>query len=99
MDAIRISDGAFVTLKRVNRTDHPHETAIASFLSSEPLRSDPHNYCVPVYEVLAVPDLPDEEILVTPTLRKFDDPRFDTVGEAMECLRQIFQVCRIEADR
>ncbi|SJL11205.1 uncharacterized protein ARMOST_14608 [Armillaria ostoyae] len=45
------------------------------------------NHCVPIHH------LKYEEfgILVLPLLRKFDDPPFDTVGEVVECLRQIFE--------
>ena len=91
-DAIRISDGKIVALKKVNEHVHPHETDIAQFFSVEPLASDPTNHCIPIYEVLRNPNDQEHVLLVMPFLRKFDNPRFDTFGEAVECFRQIFEV-------
>ena len=92
MDATRIADGAFVSLKLVEKSDHPYEAEIATYLSSEPLRSEPGNHSVPIYEVLCIPDDENTEILVMPFLRSYGSPRFDTFGECMEFLRQIFEV-------
>ncbi|KDQ55744.1 hypothetical protein JAAARDRAFT_133573 [Jaapia argillacea MUCL 33604] len=91
IDATRSSDGALVALKRVSKSIHPFEVDIAKYLSSDPLSSDPHNHCVPVIEVLQVPDDEDTLLLVMPFLRPFDDPRFDTVGEAVAFFQQVFQ--------
>lgn len=60
--------------------------------------SDPQNHCVPLLDVLIPPnDNPDTDpesrILVMPLLRPFDSPIFDTFGEAVECIRQLFEVC------
>jgi len=94
LDATRVADKSYVGLKKVNKASFPYETDIALFVSSEPLSSDPENHCIPVYEVLQVPDNNDLVILVMPFLRSYDDPRFDTVGEVMECYRQILQGLR-----
>jgi len=91
LDAARIMDGAFVTLKQVRTSRHPYEAAIGGFLSSEPLRSDPHNHCVPIYEVLQVPDDDDKILLVMPLLRSYNSPRFDTFGETVDFFKQIFE--------
>jgi hypothetical protein len=91
LDATRISDGEFVMLKAVRRNDHPFEVEIARYLMSEPLRSDPMNHCVPILDVLSVQDEP-RDIIVMPLLRPFSDPPFDTFGEVIECLRQLFEV-------
>ncbi|KAJ3475559.1 hypothetical protein NLI96_g11760 [Meripilus lineatus] len=91
MDATRISDNAMVSMKRMN---DGLEKEIATYFSTEPLASHPRNHCVPVYEVLRVPDAKgkdDEVIIVMPLLRPFDDPRFKSVGEAVEFFRQIFE--------
>jgi hypothetical protein len=60
------------------------------YLSSEPLSLDPRNHCVQLLEVLDVPG--DDQLLVTPLLRPFDSPTFDTFGEAIDCFRQLFEV-------
>jgi len=91
MDATRISDGAFVMLKIVEKSVHPHEADIGAFFSSEPLASDPANHCVPIQHVLQVPDDADKIILVMPLLCRYDKPRFDTFGEVVEFFRQIFE--------
>ncbi|TBU31673.1 kinase-like domain-containing protein [Dichomitus squalens] len=91
IDATRVADGATVVLKQVLRTEHPYEVEITQFLSSEPLKSNPKNHCVPVHEVLQILDDDNIQILVMPLLRKFYDPRFLTVGEAVEFCRQVFE--------
>ena len=92
MDATRISDNALVMMKRMNDT---LENEIAMYFSTEPLASHPRNHCVPIYDVLHVPDPTgddDEIIIVMPLLRPFYNPRFKSVGEAVEFFRQIFEV-------
>ncbi|OCH90194.1 hypothetical protein OBBRIDRAFT_826068 [Obba rivulosa] len=91
LDAVRTSDGAMVSLKQISQSDHPYETEISMYLSSSQRGSDPRNHCVPVYEVLDVPDDPDMKLLVMPLLRPYDDPPLETVGEAVEFFRQIFE--------
>ncbi|KAI0062806.1 hypothetical protein BV25DRAFT_1915928 [Artomyces pyxidatus] len=91
MDATRTSDGSYVILKRVPSRSDNKEMEVARFLTSEPLASDPHNHCVPTLEVLKIPDETDAYILVTPLLRPFDDPPFETYGEAMAFFGQIFE--------
>jgi hypothetical protein len=81
-----------VTLKRINRGDHPYEADIALYFSSQALASQPANHCVPVYEVFALNAEDDAMIMVMPLLRSYDDPSFDTIGEALECFRQLFEV-------
>ncbi|EIW62688.1 uncharacterized protein TRAVEDRAFT_69009 [Trametes versicolor FP-101664 SS1] len=94
LDATRISDDTVVTLKKIQTSEHPYEVDICRFFSSEPRASDPANRCVPVYDVLDVPDDPDCKLIVMPFLRKFFDPRFLTVGEAVEFFRQAFEGLR-----
>ncbi|KAH7920626.1 hypothetical protein BV22DRAFT_1020849 [Leucogyrophana mollusca] len=91
LDATRITDGSFVTLKLVSKSRHPYEVDITRYFSSEPIASNPANHCIPVIDVLQVPDDDDDVLLVLPLLREYSDPRFDTVGEAIECFRQLFE--------
>ena len=92
LDATRTSDGAVVMFKRVDKTRHPKEVELTTMLSSPPFTSDPRNHCVPVYEVLQDPEDDKYQLMVLPLLRRYSDPRFDTVGEAVICFRQIIQV-------
>jgi len=94
LDATRISDGKLVAIKAIRKSVHPFEAEIGQYLSSEPLASDPHNHCAPIYDVLQDPHDEDKQLLVMPFLRQYDDPRFQTIGEAVEFFRQIFQGLR-----
>jgi len=96
LDATRLSDGQFVTLKIVKQMVHPHEIEIGQFFSFEPMRSDPSNHCVPIYDVLRVPTDSNRVIIVMPLLREYTSPPFSSIGEAVECIRQLFEVCEIE---
>ncbi|KAJ7153520.1 hypothetical protein C8R43DRAFT_1235480 [Mycena crocata] len=90
LDATRISDGAHVMLKMSRVNDYPDEVPIAEFLSSEASTADPRNHCVPIYETLH-PNLSDITILAMPLLYGIQSPKFETIGEAVECFRQIFE--------
>ena len=92
MDAVRSSDNDIVALKKVNNIDHECEVEISRHFSFEELRKDPRNHCVPVFDVLDVPDQPDVQIIVMPLLRRCNDPRWRTVGEAVAFFDQIFEV-------
>ncbi|KAF9005494.1 hypothetical protein BDQ17DRAFT_1408252 [Cyathus striatus] len=91
VDAIREVDGLQVMLKRVNLKNYPTELAFANIFSSELLTSNPKNHCVPVYEILDLPDDNDYAILVMPFLLKFDQPPFICIGEIVEFLRQLLE--------
>ncbi|KAG9309316.1 hypothetical protein JVU11DRAFT_10804 [Chiua virens] len=91
IDATRISDGRVVTLKEISRAEHPYEVDIASYFSSEGLVSKPANHCVPIFDVLAFEGDNNSVIIVMPLLRLYTSPRFETVGEAVECFRQLFE--------
>lgn len=95
IDATRTSDGRTVTLKRIKRETHPYEADIALYFSVQTLASNPANHCVPVYEVFTLDGEDDTIIMVMPLLRPYDDPSFDTIGEAVECFRQLFEVMRV----
>ncbi|KAI0645829.1 kinase-like domain-containing protein [Trametes meyenii] len=91
LDATRVADGAVVALKKVPVNIFPQEIEIARFLTSLPLSADPKNHCVPIYEVLDVPEDKDLKLIVMPLLRQCFDPRFLTVGEAMDFCRQAIE--------
>ena len=98
VDATRISDGETVILKRFSRTRDPDEKNISMFLSSEPAKSHPRNHSILLYEVLDVPRT-DNSILVLPLMTRFYQPEFETVGEVLECFRQIFEVMTTPSPR
>ena len=90
MDAIRISDGRPVVLKRLLDEEGPHELQINKLFSTEPLASNPRNHCVRLLDVIQLPD--DPPILVHPMLRPHCDPPFRTVGEFVTFYAQICEV-------
>ena len=86
-----MSDGETVILKRFSKARNGLEKVLTMFLASEPARSHPKNHSTPIYEVLDVPDN-DDSVLVMPVLDAFNRPPFETVGEVLECFRQVFEV-------
>ncbi|KAF4577159.1 hypothetical protein EYR36_005146 [Pleurotus pulmonarius] len=91
LDAQRSSNGELLMLKRVKKALHPHEAEIGQFFSSNTIATDSRNHCVPIYDVLEVPDDDNLIILVMPLLRDHGSPAFDTIGEAVEFFRQVFE--------
>ncbi|KAJ6447743.1 hypothetical protein C8R47DRAFT_1171746 [Mycena vitilis] len=91
MDARRISDDKWVMLKRVSNTIHPHEVDIATFFSSPPHSDHPRNHCIPILGVLRDPDDAEHQIIVMPHCMAMYRPGFDTVGEVVDCLGQLFE--------
>ncbi|KAJ6538868.1 hypothetical protein DFH09DRAFT_1090301 [Mycena vulgaris] len=73
IDVIRISDGAFVSLKPIDSTIHPDETSIGLWFSEEPQAPDPSNHCVPIGGVLDVPGAPTKRIIIMPFLSSYDN--------------------------
>jgi hypothetical protein len=93
LDARRTHDGARVSLKSIVISRHPYEIEIGRYFCSSPRSEDPANHCVPIYDVLEVPTDDNLAILVMPLLRDVTDPFFDTVGEVVDCVHQLFEVC------
>lgn len=91
-DAFRKTDTKKVMLKMVDTTKYPNEVDIATLFSSKELSNVLDNHCVPILEVLRPPDDDQYVILVMPFLRECMNPAFETVGEVVEFLRQIFEV-------
>ncbi|RDB25453.1 hypothetical protein Hypma_007491 [Hypsizygus marmoreus] len=90
VDATR-ADGTHVALKRLNISVHPDEAAIGQLFSSEPLASHPRNHCIPMLEVLHVPDDDQTIILAMPLLYPNELPPFETIGEVVDFFRQIIE--------
>ncbi|KAJ3891694.1 hypothetical protein GG344DRAFT_76683 [Lentinula edodes] len=91
MDALRISDSYMVAMKRVKVSTG--EDKVASFFSDEEHNTNSRNHCIRVLEVLAVPGNDNEKILVMPWLRNVMDPRFRTIGEAIQFFKEMIEVC------
>lgn len=90
MDATRISDGKQVCMKRVKTGDN--ESKIALMLSSEVLRADPTNHCVPILDTFQDDVDPAISYIVMPILRYMDDPPFQFVNDIVVFVDQLIEV-------
>ncbi|KAH8989697.1 hypothetical protein EDB92DRAFT_836759 [Lactarius akahatsu] len=88
MDATRISDGKPVMLKRLLEKEGPHELQINKLFSAGPLASDPRNHCARLLDIIELPN--DPPIMVHALLRSFYDPKFQTFGEFVTFVAQIW---------
>ena len=77
-------------IKRVGRGDE--ESRIAQMLSTEELREDPRNHCVPIIEVIDDPQDDSISYMVMPLLRNADSPPFQCVKEIVDFVDQVLEV-------
>ncbi|KAI0027073.1 hypothetical protein K488DRAFT_63044 [Vararia minispora EC-137] len=93
IDAIRTIDGKLVALKRVCVDASVGEFSLACYFNA--LKYSARNHCVPVFDVLPIPDEEREVLIVMPLLRTFDEPRFETFGETIAFFTQLFEASGI----
>lgn len=91
MDATRKKDCGIVCIKRIQK--QPEEANIGRYLSSQQLLQNSNNHTAPVLDYFQDPELPDVDYIVMPVLRPYDDPEFGVVGEVVEFVTQILEVC------
>ena len=96
MDATRQRDGKHVMLKKVLPEEGPYELQITQFFSSPEVARDPRNHCVPLLDVIEIPNA-GQKVMVMPFLCPFNNPRFQTFGEFMAFFTQICEVSRIKS--
>ncbi|KAM5532635.1 hypothetical protein V8D89_013679 [Ganoderma adspersum] len=89
IDATRLSDGKLVLLKRVAADSM--EVKIASYFSSQGIREDPRNHCIPVLDVIPDKDNSNKCYLVMPFLRYVDRPPFESVQSILDCGEQLLE--------
>ncbi|TFY71464.1 hypothetical protein EVG20_g1532 [Dentipellis fragilis] len=91
IDAIRISDGRHVCLKRIPcRAEDSTEVAITEFLSQEEQRKDSRNHSIPLLDVIRAPD---HCFMVFPFCRPlmYHEPPFNTIGEIFDMVKQALE--------
>ncbi|KAG6843711.1 hypothetical protein H0H87_001399 [Tephrocybe sp. NHM501043] len=88
LDAIR-DDGCKVVLKCVERKSE--EFRIALYVNSPRVRSDPKNHCVPVFDVLDIPEEHTKALLVMPQLIHFALLPYRRVVEVAEAMYQYIE--------
>ncbi|KAF8996494.1 hypothetical protein BDQ17DRAFT_1514116 [Cyathus striatus] len=91
LDVLRVSDGKLVALKKVDVSENPDEVGIGCFFSSDLLAAQSKNQCIPLYDVIRIPDSPGHVLLVMPMMVRFYEPRFANIGEIVEFIRQLFE--------
>ncbi|KAF8214174.1 hypothetical protein K438DRAFT_1927335 [Mycena galopus ATCC 62051] len=91
MDAVRISDDKLVMLKQISKKAHPFEVEIGQLFSAQPRAADPRNHCIPLLDVLHDPEDGDFQVIVMPRMIDIRQLKFETVGEVVDCFRQIFE--------
>lgn len=79
-----------VYIKRVTTDDS--EVRIATYLSQDLFRQDPHNHSVPILDLFQDSENPDILYMVMPFLSLADQPPFDTVGEVVDFCDQVLEV-------
>lgn len=90
MDAVRISDGRRVLLKRFELPANGRtELEINTLLSSEPLKSDPRNPAIPLLDVI---NAPGQCFMVFPFGQRLYDMRIGTIGEGFDFVEQTLKV-------
>ena len=89
IDGTRARDGKQVMFKKIPAGN---ELEISQYLSSPGLMRESHNHCVPLLEILELPNSPEQKLIVMPFLRPFDNPRFQTFGEFVSFFTQICDV-------
>ena len=98
MDATRRRDGKHVMLKKIYPDEGAHELVITQLFSSRELVRDPRNHCVPLLDIVEIPQN-GQKLMVMPLLRPFNDPHFQTFGEFVAFFTQICEVRSLHTHR
>ena len=91
IDATRISDGAQVFLKMIIPGED-EETSILQWASSESVRSDPRNHCIPLLDQFQESSEGGVHYVVLPLARNWMLPPLRLAVEALSFIRQILEV-------
>ncbi|PPR03001.1 hypothetical protein CVT24_012330 [Panaeolus cyanescens] len=89
LDAVRVSDGKKVILKKVNT--YTEELSILRDLSEPHVQNDPRCHSIPLLDVIPIPGDDDLAFAVFPPLMQIDQLPFRHVGEVAEALDQLFE--------
>ncbi|PPQ83369.1 hypothetical protein CVT24_001923 [Panaeolus cyanescens] len=90
LDATRISDGLQVYIKRVVKDSD--EQRIIEYFMDAAVAQTAHRYVVSFLEILDnVPNDAKYVLVVMPLLQEIRIPRFDTIGECIDCVEQLLE--------
>jgi len=93
MDAIRISDGCKVAIKRV--PSWSNEITVVEYLRSAPLASDSGNRTVPILEIIPSHEDPSTLLVMPMLYGAFSELPFRRLGEFAEAMQQFLEVSEI----
>ncbi|KAJ3548185.1 hypothetical protein NMY22_g1354 [Coprinellus aureogranulatus] len=89
-----LKTGKYVVLVKMTVAQSPQSTTaveIARRLSSGSTGANKRNHCLQPLTVLQDPGNSGVQIIVQPLLRRFDDPPFETIGETLDFVGQLFE--------
>ncbi|KAI5115822.1 hypothetical protein M0805_005571 [Coniferiporia weirii] len=89
MDARRIEGGSLVAIKKVS--PYSKEAEIALMLSTPEALKDPMNHCVPILDHMRDESDENQEYIVMPLLRRFNQPEFYAISEVLDFIRQTLE--------
>lgn len=93
MDAARSSDGSAIVLKRQKLTEPFNELYASRVFCTEEVARDPRNHCVRLLDIIYLEgQTVPEALLVYPALLPCDICPFETVEEAVDFFKQLFEV-------
>ncbi|KAJ7037422.1 kinase-like domain-containing protein [Mycena alexandri] len=87
LDAVRVSDGTKVVLKRVRTWTS--EIPLGVYFNRD--LEDPHNHTYRLLDIIPLANDDDFALIVMPFLRGFGSPIFRSVDEVAEAMRQFLQ--------
>ncbi|KAH8103579.1 kinase-like domain-containing protein [Cristinia sonorae] len=89
LDATKLDENRMVCMKVISRESN--EFKIACMVSPTELTRNPNNHCVPILEVIPDPINTSNGILVMPYLHPCNDPKFETVEQLMDFIKQTLE--------
>ncbi|KAG8787013.1 hypothetical protein FRC12_015997 [Ceratobasidium sp. 428] len=97
LDAVRISDGRQVMIKKLipsaEKPEHDvqKELRMVQHLSAPTLRDDPRNHAMEYLDSFPIPNIPGGVFMVTALYASWNRPEFETIDQAIDCIRQILE--------
>ena len=95
MDAKRTKDGLAVCFKAIFRSLKEAEIAKYYIFVTWVATRASTNHSVPILDIFREILASDFEYLVMLLLRPFDDPKFAVIGEVVDFVMQILEICRV----
>ncbi|KAJ3911191.1 hypothetical protein F5877DRAFT_55616 [Lentinula edodes] len=85
----QMADGLIVAMKHIKCLSN--EKQIATFFSCSDHALNPSNHYIPIFETIVVPSSPNECILVMLWMQAVDIPKFRTIREVLQFVKEILE--------